>query len=305
MFENTRLCSKVTAILVSALWAVSACDDGGSVDDGVPPAVTAADSDEVAEKPDTESSDAPGPGNDVEAASGRAVISDRLPYAEVDEELVYGYFVFPADMVEPLPAVIMIHEWWGLNDHINAMADRLAAEGYIVLAVDLFGGKTASTPSEARQLMAYAIENPEEASENLRQAFRFVIDTAGAPSIGSLGWSFGGAWSLNVAMQFPDEVDAAVIYYGQVTDDDERLLPISAPVLGHFGADDRGISTESVQGFEAALQRLRKDYQIHIYPDARHAFANPTAAGYDERVAETAWQRTLEFLSQSLSPDAT
>ena len=90
-----------------------------------------------------------------------------MPYAEVEDELVYGYFVAPADMFEPLPAVIMIHEWWGLNDNVRAQADRLAAAGYIVFAVDLFGGKTATTPSAARELMLTVVEDPESADENL------------------------------------------------------------------------------------------------------------------------------------------
>ncbi len=122
-----------------------------------------------------------------------------MPYAEVDEELVYGHFVFPTDMLDPLPAIIVIHEWWGLNDNVRAMSDRLAGEGYIVLAVDLFGSGVAKNPKEARRLMLSVVENPESASENIRQAFEFVNATAGAPRVASLGWCFGGGWSLNTA----------------------------------------------------------------------------------------------------------
>ncbi|MDA1064670.1 MAG: dienelactone hydrolase family protein, partial [Proteobacteria bacterium] len=136
------------------------------------------------------------PGAGAQVAPQRAVISERLPYAEVGDELVYGYFVFPSNMIEPLPAIIMIHEWWGLNDNIRAMADRLAAEGYIVLAVDLFGGDVATTVPEARRLMLNAIESPELANENIRAAYAFVDGVAGAPRIASLGWDFGGDWSL-------------------------------------------------------------------------------------------------------------
>jgi carboxymethylenebutenolidase len=233
-------------------------------------------------------------------APRRAVVSDRLPYAEIDDALVYGYFVFPADMVEPLPAIIVIHEWWGLNDNVRAMADRLAGEGYIVLAVDLFGGKTAKTPEEARKLMLAVVENPESAKENLRHAYKFVKETAKAPRIASLGWCFGGGWSLNAAMLFPDDLDAAVIYYGQVTDDEQKLRPIDVPILGLFGGNDRAITVDSVHRFEAALKNLRKNYDIHIYPEARHAFANPSGQNYDARAAADAWRRTLEFLAQNL-----
>jgi carboxymethylenebutenolidase len=203
-------------------------------------------------------------------------------------------------MVEPLPAVIVIHEWWGLNDNVRAMADRLAGEGYIVFAVDLYGGEVADSVAGARQLMLSVVENPDQASENIRKAYDFVNTTAGAPKVGSLGWCFGGGWSLNTAMLFPNELDAAVIYYGQVTDDEERLRPINVPMLGLFGADDTGISVESVQQFEAALERLRKDYEIQIYPGAGHAFANPTGRNYNAEVAEDAWRRTLEFFGHNL-----
>jgi carboxymethylenebutenolidase len=234
-------------------------------------------------------------------APQRTIISETLPYAEVEEQLVRGYFVFPADMVDPLPAIIVIHEWWGLNDGVRAMADRLAGEGYIVLAVDLFGGSVAANPTEARNLMLGVVENPENANSNLRQAYDWLRNTAGAPRIASLGWCFGGGWSLNTALLFPDELDASVIYYGQVTSDETALEPLNVPVLGLFGADDRGITVESVNAFAATLEKLGKNYEIEIYPNAGHAFANPTGNNYNPTVAESAWQRTLGFLRLHLA----
>ncbi len=231
----------------------------------------------------------------------REVTAERLAYAEVDDELVYGHFAFPSDMLDPLPAVIMIHEWWGLNDNVRAMAERLAAEGYIVLAVDLFGGNAATTPEAARQLMMRAVENRDSVTSNLQQAYAFVTNTAGAPRVGSLGWCFGGGWSLNTAMLFPTDLDAAVIYYGQVTSDEARLSPVEVPILGLFGSADRGIKLESVQGFEAALERLGKDYEIHVYEGAGHAFANPSGNNYNAEYAEDAWSRTLTFLGDKLA----
>ncbi len=230
----------------------------------------------------------------------RPVISQTMPYTEYQDELIYGYFAAPADMFEPLPAVIMIHEWWGLNDNIRAMADRLAGEGYIVFAVDLFNGKVAKSAGEARALMAQALEDPEAGNQNIRAAFQFVSETAGAPRIGVLGWCFGGGWALHTARLFPEELDASVIYYGQVTDDEEALQPIGAPILGLFAADDAGIKVESVKAFEAALARLRKNYEVHIYPGVGHAFANPTGTSYNAAAAEDAWRRTLEFLKLHL-----
>lgn len=234
----------------------------------------------------------------------REVTAERLAYAEVDDELVYGHFAFPSDMIEPLPAVIMIHEWWGLNDNVRAMAERLAAEGYIVLAVDLFSGKAATTPEAARQLMMRAVENRDSVTSNLEQAYAFVTTTAGAPRVGSLGWCFGGGWSLNTAMLFPTDLDAAVIYYGQVTDDEAKLSPIEVPILGLFGSADRGIKLESVRGFEAALERLGKDYEIHVYDGAGHAFANPSGNNYIAEYAQDAWRRTLVFLGDNLTAES-
>jgi carboxymethylenebutenolidase len=231
----------------------------------------------------------------------REVTAERLAYAEVDDELVYGHFAFPSDMIEPLPAVIMIHEWWGLNDNIRAMAERLAAEGYIVLAVDLFGGQAATSPEMARQLMMRAVENRDSVSSNIEQAYAFVSNTAGAPRVASLGWCFGGGWSLNTAMLFPGDLDAAVIYYGQVTDEEDRLSPLEVPILGLFGAEDRGIKVESVRRFEETLERLNKDYEIHIYEGAGHAFANPSGTNFNAEYAEDAWNRTLEFLRARLA----
>lgn len=240
----------------------------------------------------------PSPASQVEPA--RDVTGERMAYAEVENELVYGHFAYPSDMVEPLPAIIMIHEWWGLNDNIRAMAERLAGEGYIVLAIDMFGGEVASSPEAARQLMLQVVEDPQSASANIEQAYGFVNDVAGAPSIASLGWCFGGGWSLNTAMLFPDDLDAVVIYYGQVTDDAEKLRPIDAPILGFFGDADRGISMKSVEGFRQSLRRLRMKHEIHVYPGAGHAFANPTGNNYQAEFAEDAWRKTLTFLQQNL-----
>jgi len=231
----------------------------------------------------------------------RDVTGERMAYAEVDNEIVYGHFAYPSDMVEPLPAIIMIHEWWGLNDNIRAMAERLAGEGYIVLAVDLFGAEIASNPEAARQMMLRVVENPQSATANIEQAYAFVNDVAGAPRVASLGWCFGGGWSLNTAMLFPKELDAAVIYYGQVIDDEEKLRPINAPILAFFGDADRSISIESVKGFEQSLKRLRMSHEIHVYPGAGHAFANPTGNNYEPEFAEDAWQRTLSFLQLNLA----
>lgn len=283
------------AALVALALLFTACDSGTDNSGDV---AAGRDNVDAMSKEHAGDSALPSPAVDIEPA--RPVVSERLPYAEVGDELVYGHFVFPADMIEPLPAIIVIHEWWGLNDNVRRMADRLAGEGYIVLAVDLFGGATATTAADARQLMLGVVENAEPAADNIRQAYEFVSATAGAPRVAALGWCFGGGWALNTAMLFPDELDATVIYYGQVTDDEDKLRPVNSPILGLFGAEDRGITVESVRAFEAALERLRKNYEIHVYPGANHAFANPSGNAYNAEAAEDAWQKTIDFLNTHL-----
>lgn len=253
---------------------------------------------------DAISSDDTGSGRDASDGAvpeERPVVAETLAYAEVGEQLVYGYFAFPADMVDSLPGLIVIHERWGLDVSVRAQAERIAAQGYVVLAIDLYGGRTATDIAGARPLMVEVVENPELADENIRQAYEFLADSGEAPRIGALGWSFGGDWALNAALLFPDDLDAAVIYYGQVTENKERLEPLNVPILGLFGDKDRGVTADTVNGFEAALEDLGKDFEIERYPDVGHAFADPDASTYDAEAAEQAWSLAIEFLNRHLA----
>jgi len=292
---RTRKAGIIAALFLGAI-LLNACgssDQGAAGDDSGSANVDAVTREEI--------KDAANSGAEAEPA--RAVISERMPYAEVGEELVYGYFVAPSDMFEPLPAVIMIHEWKGLNDNIRAMADRLAGEGYIVLAVDLYGGKTATTSAEARELMLSVTEDPEAANDNIRSAFKFVSETAGAPKVATVGWRFGGTWSLNAAMLFPDKLDATVIYYAHVSADEDKLRPVNSPILGLYAGKDISIKAQSVEAFGAALERLRKDHEIHVYEGVSQTFADPTSDNHDAVAAIDAWRRMLEFLGRHLSAD--
>lgn len=277
--------SRTVATIVAGLMLLGGC---GSDEQQQPPA-TAPVTDEPAPAPAA-----------TPVRETRSVVSEEMPYGEVDDELVYGHFVAPSDMFEPLPAVIMLHEWWGLNDEMRARADRLAAQGYIVLAVDLFGGQTASDPAVARKLMLSVVEDPDAANENIRAAFSFVSEVAGAPRVGAVGWRFGGTWALNTAILFPEELDAAVVYYGEVTSDEEQLRPVTTPILGLFASDDVRIKVEQIEAFNEALERLRKDYDIQVYAGVGQRFASESASTYDKSAADDAWQRTLEFLERHL-----
>lgn len=280
---------RFAAVLLAVLAVVTACDKSATPAAGVvaPDAATVSQpADSVNTRP-----------------TERPVIAETLPYAEVDNQLVYGYFVFPADMVNPLPGVMVFHERWGLDDGTRALADRLAAQGYVVLAVDLFGGRTATDSDAARALMLPVVENPELANDNIRQAYEFLVNSGQAPRVGALGWSFGANWAFNAALLYSDEMDAVVMYYGQLSTNEEKLATLNAPLLGLFGANDRGVTVDSVREFEAALERLRKDYEIEIYEGAGHAFADPSAPNYQQEAAEKAWQKALAFLDAHLSAD--
>ncbi len=152
--------------------------------------------------------------------------------------------------------------------------------------------------------MLPVIENPEVANENIRQAYQFLAASGQAPSIAALGWSFGGNWALNTALLFPDELDAAVIFYGQVTNNEEKLRPLNVPLLGLFGANDRGVTVETVREFEAVLESLGKEYDIEIYGGVGHAFADPTGSNYNAAIAGQAWSKVLAFLEQHLGPES-
>jgi carboxymethylenebutenolidase len=198
----------------------------------------------------------------------------------------------------PLPGIIVIHEWWGLNDNIRSMAEQLAGEGYRALAVDLYEGASASTPDEAQSLMRASMEKSGELAENLKQAYAYLSD--GGQKVGTIGWCFGGGWSLQTALALPEDVDATVIYYGRIVTDKAELEKLSMPILGIFGAADEGIPVESVKGFEVALKELGKNASVHIYEGADHAFANPSGQNYQAEPAKDAWQKTLAFFSEHL-----
>ncbi len=268
-------------------FGLTACTSGS--DDESPAATEAAAKPIVAPRP--------------EAAEvlGREVVTETLPYAEQGDQLVYGDFTFPADMVAPIPAVIMIHDRWGLNDSTRQLVRQLAAEGYIVMAIDLFGGGVADTPGAARELEIEVFENPQPAADSIRQAYSFLRDTFGAPAVASVGFGFGGGWSLNAAMLLPDELSASINYYGQVTSDQEKLAVVNVPILGLFAEDDRAIPPRNVFAFEVALEALGKEFEIEVIAGVGRGFADPQADKYDAEQASLAWQQMLSFLQRHMA----
>lgn len=206
-----------------------------------------------------------------------------------------GYLAKPAKTAI-YPGIILIHEFWGLNDNIKTMAQELAKEDYVVLAVDLFG-EVAGDAERAAHLSSSIDQTA--ATANMRAAIQYLRDNEKVFKVASLGWCFGGGQSLQLALS-GEPIDATIIYYGRLTSDKARLAQINWPILGIFAGEDRGITADSVKQFEASLAELNKVKEIYIYPGVNHAFANPSGANYAPQETKDAWEKTLIFLEKYL-----
>jgi len=213
---------------------------------------------------------------------------------------VSGYIATP-EGPGPFPAVVLIHEWWGLNDNIKDLANDFAERGYVALAVDLYDGAVATTPAEAGALAGGVRENVESAFTNLEAATTYLqsLDNVNPEQLASVGWCFGGQWAYNMAANNMG-VDASVMYYGRFAMEDD-LSMMRADILGHFGEEDTSIAVDDVKQFEAKLSTLDGDHAVFIYPNAGHAFANEdNEEAYNEEAAALAWERTMEFLAREV-----
>lgn len=244
----------------------------------------------------------PSPAVELGEVAPQPVLSEEVQYARIEGTPVTGYLAYPESAHGGLPGVLVFHEWWGLNDNIRAMADKLAAQGYVVLALDHYNGQVAASPQEAREYMQATMAERDRLNANISQAYKFMEEEIGALSIAALGWCMGGSMAMNTALLFPAQLDAAVIYYGHVTDiEPARLAELQMPILGLFGAEDRGIPVDGVKRFRDNMAGLGKDAEVVIYEGAGHAFANPTGDNFQQEAAEDAWERTLAFLDRTLN----
>lgn len=206
-----------------------------------------------------------------------------------------GYFARP-EAEGNYPGIVMIHENRGLRPEIKEAAESLAKEGYLVLAVDLFG-TTAEDQVGARALTAAF--DQEMGIANMRAATEYLREQ-GAVKMASLGWCFGGRQSVELATS-GEHLDATVVYYGGgVSTSTEVLQPISWPVLGIFGDEDQILPVATVLDFSNALSENGVENEIHIYPGVGHAFANPSGANYAPEATLDAWEKTLDFLKRHL-----
>jgi carboxymethylenebutenolidase len=197
----------------------------------------------------------------------------------------------------PRGGLLILHEWWGLNDYVKSVADQYAGQGYLVLAVDLYDGHVATQPDEAEKLM-----------QGLTEAYATAVETAGlnwlvknvkGKKIATLGWCAGGGQSLNASLTNPDKVSATVIYYGLPVTDVERLRKLRGPILGIWAKQDGWITPHKVAAFDTALKDAGIKHEFRSY-DADHAFANPTGARFNPTAAQDANEATRRFLAAQL-----
>jgi carboxymethylenebutenolidase len=212
-----------------------------------------------------------------------------------------GYLAVPEG--ERGPATIVLQEWWGVDEHIRSVCDRLAGEGFFALAPDLYRGETTTQPSEAEQkMMALSMADVEK---DMCGAAEFLASQPGVEGngVGSLGFCLGGGLSLWAAAACPP-ITAAVTYYYVMPHGKPDFTKIKGPVLGHFGTADEFVPLDAAKALEAELREAGVDVTFYYYEGAGHAFFNDTnrLGTYDENAARISWERTVSFLRSALAP---
>jgi len=211
-----------------------------------------------------------------------------------------GGFLAAPEKPGRYPGLVVIHEWWGLTDWVKEQTQKFAEQGYVALAVDLYRGKVATDPEEAHELMRGLPQD--RAVSELKAAFAYLgtRKDVDRDRIGTVGWCMGGGHALQLAIHEP-RLAACVVNYGALPTDPNDLQQIFAPVLGNFGADDRGITPADVHAFEKTMKDMSRQVDLKIYDGAGHAFENSTnQTGYRPEAAADAWARTIAFLNKHL-----
>ncbi len=232
--------------------------------------------------------------------NGGPLLGADLHYVEGDT-LTTGYLAVP-EGDGPFPALVIIHEWNGLVDRVRQVADDFAAEGYVTLAADLYGGRTGSNPQENRALVAEVRSEPERMVANLDAAVAYLKsrpDVTGR--IGAMGWCFGGGVALSFGLDGQHH-DATAIFYGRLVDDPAVLKRMDHEVYGTFARLDRGIPPEAVRRFEEALRAAGIPNDLHIYDDVNHGFWLRVDGKPETRTAPAldAWRRLKAYLARTL-----
>ncbi len=233
------------------------------------------------------------------ATSAMAATGKQVSYPS-DGETISGMLYIPDNARNRLPAIVVIPEWWGLNDWVKEQASKLADQGYVTLAVDIYRGRVAQTPEEAHELSRGLPED--RALRDMRAAVAYLGEhkNVDPKRIGAIGWCMGGGKARELAENEP-ALKAVAINYGSVPSDEADARKIRAQVLGIFGGKDKGIPVDSVRKFEAQMKKLGRPVEVVIYPEAGHAFENPNnKQGYRADDAADAWRRIVAFFGRAL-----
>jgi carboxymethylenebutenolidase len=221
---------------------------------------------------------------------------------------VTGYLSVPenASTNTPVPAVILVHEWWGLNEDIKQMADDFANQGYVTLAVDLYGEPPTASSTVARQRSSQVRNNIDAAMANLQAAKTYLQERADVDEnrLASVGWCFGGDWAYRMA-EANMGLDGTVMYYGQFKPQDD-FANMRTSILGHFGEEDSVVNVDNAREFKASLKQADRESAVYIYPNVGHRFANYRGGdnlAYDRQKSERAWTRTVDFLDSQLQQE--
>ncbi len=210
-----------------------------------------------------------------------------------------GYLVLPEGKGKH-PAIVVIQEWWGLNDWIRENTARFAQQGYVALAVDLYRGRATADPGEAHELMRGLPEDRAMGDLKAGMSFLAARPDVDRERIGSVGWCMGGGYSLALATAEP-RLRAAVINYGRLVTAPAKIEAVQSAVLGNFAGADRGIPADDVRAFESQLKAAHKDADIKIFEGKAHGFMNPgNKEGYDAAAASDAWSRIDAFFARTL-----
>ncbi len=215
------------------------------------------------------------------------------------DETVHGILYLP-DGAGPHPAIVVIHEWWGLVPWVKEQAANLAAQGYVTLAVDLYRGKSTTDPEVAHELMRGLPQD--RGVRDLVSAVNYLktLKSVDPNRLGAVGWCMGGGFAAAFAVADPD-LKAVAINYGSLPTDPASLGMIHAAILGNFGALDQGITPQDVNDFASAMRSMGKQVNVKIYPDAGHAFENPNNKnGYRAADTRDAMERMRVFFRQNL-----
>ena len=226
-----------------------------------------------------------------------------VQYALIKGQLVHGYLSQPAQKHDGAPGLILIHMWWGLDQHMRDLADQLARQGYVVLAVDLFNGHTTRDRTKAAHLADVADANPTGTLSNLEQAVSYMTAQQHVDNLGVIGWSFGGRWAFQIASDLPQDFNALAVFYAPPYTEPSQLALLRMPILAFFGGRDPFVPLAVVNKFQWAAGLASANLTIHIYPDANTAFDDPGSTAYNQRDADDAWRQLESFLAANLKQD--